>query len=453
MNKNYMDKLETKLMPLAQVISKNKYLISIRDGFLVNMPLLVIGSFFMLIANFPYQPWIDWLRATQLNGVALSAILSVPTDATFTIMSVFIVFGIGYHFAKQMKVNPVFGAVVSVMGWFMLMPYITMFLPENAKAAIEVPSIPLDWLGSKGVFIGILSAFGAVHVYKWVLNKGWIIKMPAGVPPTVVQSFAALIPITIVIVVFLLFHIAFLLTPWGNAFNFIFKFLQTPLQHVGDSLGAMVFLYLFAHVLWFFGIHGTNITDSVFRPILITLSAENLTALQANLPLPHIINSQFQDLFATYGGGGSTLSLLIGMLLFCKSKRISQLGKLAIIPGIFGINEPIIFGLPIVLNPTIFIPFVFLPMFNIIVTYLVMRIGIVPICNGIIMPWTTPPIVSGFLSSGWQGAIFQIIMILIGVIIYLPFIKTMDKQYLMDEKKGTEDNSADELDDLSFEDL
>lgn len=453
MNTSFMEKLETKLMPLAQVISKNKYLISIRDGFLINMPLLVIGSFFMLINNFPYQPWINWLRATQVNGISLSAMLAVPTDATFTIMAIFVVFGIGYHFAKQMKVNPVFGAAVSLMGWFMLMPYITMFLPANTEVAVGVSSIPLEWIGSRGVFIGILCAFGAVHIYGWVTKKGWIIKMPAGVPPTVVQSFAALIPITIVILVFLAFHIGFLLTPWGNAFNFIFKFLQTPLLHIGDSLGAMVVLYLFAHVLWFFGIHGTNITDSVFRPILITLSADNLTALQANLPLPHIINSQFQDLFATYGGGGSTLSLLIAMLLFCKSKRISQLGKLAIIPGIFGINEPVIFGLPIVLNPTIFIPFVFLPMFNIVVTYIVMYIGIVPICNGIIMPWTTPPIVSGFLSSGWQGAIFQVIMIFIGILVYLPFIKTMDKQYLIDEAEAEANGSNDSLDGLSFDNL
>lgn len=452
MNHNFMEKLETKLMPLAQVISKNKYLISIRDGFLVNMPLLVIGSFFMLINNFPVQSWIVWLRATKVNGIAISSMLAVPTDATFTIMAIFVVFGIGYHFAKQMKVNPVFGAVVSVMSWFMLMPYITMFLPENATEALSVSSIPLDWIGSKGIFIGILCAFGAVHVYHWVTKKGWIIKMPAGVPPTVVQSFAALIPITIVILVFLAIHIMFLLTPWGNAFNFIFKFLQTPLLHIGDSLGAMVVLYLFAHVLWFFGIHGTNITDSVFRPILITLSADNLNALQSNLPLPHIINTQFQDLFATYGGGGSTLSLLIAMLLFCKSKRISQLGKLAIIPGIFGINEPVIFGLPIVLNPTIFIPFVFLPMFNIIVTYAVMYLGIVPICNGIIMPWTTPPVISGFLSSGWQGAIFQIIMIFIGILVYLPFIKTMDKQYLLDEENASL-TSNDALDELSFDDL
>lgn len=449
MNNSFMDKLETKLMPLAEIISRNKYLISIRDGFLINMPLLIIGSFFMLINNFPVQSWINWLRATQINGISLSTMLSVPTDATFTIMAIFVVFGIGYNFSKQVKVNPAFGAVVSVMSWFMLMPYVTFFTPEGAQEAAKVSSIPLDWIGAKGIFLGILCAFGAVHLYRWVLKKGWVINMPAGVPPTVGQSFASLIPILVVILVFLVINIGFALTPWGNAFDFIFKFLQTPLLHVGDSLGAMVILYLFAHVLWFFGIHGTNITDSVFRPILITLSADNLAALQAGSPLPHIINTQFQDLFATYGGGGSTLSLLIAMLLFCKSKRISQLGKLAIIPGIFGINEPVIFGLPIVLNPTIFIPFVFLPMFNIIVTYSVMYFGIVPICNGVVMPWTTPPIISGFLSSGWQGAALQIVMIAIGIVVYLPFIKTMDKQYLKEEAEAALDPSMD----VSFDDL
>lgn len=277
--------------------------------------------------------------------------------------------------------------------------------------------------------------------------------MPAGVPPTVSNSFSALIPVAGVIVLFLIVRLVFILTPWGNAFNFIFKFLQLPLQHVGDSLGAMIVVYLFAHVLWFFGIHGTNITDSVFLPVLYALSAENLSALQAGQAMPHIINQQFQNLFATYGGAGSTLSLIIAMLAFCKSSRIKQLGKLSIFPGIFGINEPIIFGLPIVLNPVIAIPFILVPMFNIVVTWVVMNIGIVPITNGIIMPWTTPPIISGFLSSGWQGGIFQAIMIAIGVVIYLPFIKAIDKAYLKEESEIG--NSADQdisLDDLSFED-
>ena len=452
MKKSFMDKLETKLMPIATAISKNKYLISIRDGFLISMPLLVVGSMFMLISNFPVQAWIDLLRSTKIGGLPISDYLSTVTSATFSIMAIFIVIGIGYNYAKKEKTNMIFGAAVAILSWFILMPFTTAFTPEGTKTVFQVPSIPLDWVGSKGIFIGIICAFVSVRIYKWVEDKGWTIKMPKGVPPTVGQSFSALFPIAGVVIIFFFIRIIFSLTPWGNAFDFVYKILQLPLQRVGDSLGAMTGVYFFAHVLWLFGIHGTNITGSVFNPILYSLSAENLQALQAGLPLPHIINQQFQDLFATYGGAGSTLSLLVAMFGFCKSKRIKELGKIAVVPAIFGINEPIIFGLPVVLNPLIAIPFILVPMINILISWITMRIGMVPICNGVIMPWTTPPIISGFLSSGWQGSLLQIFLIVLGIGIYLPFIKTMDKQYLLDEAKAqdvsTEDNIS--LDDLTF---
>lgn len=449
----FVEKLENALMPIAKAISKNKYLISVRDGLLVSMPLLVIGSFFMLISNFPVPAWMKLMSSTTIAGTSIASLCSVATTATFSLMAVFAVMGIGFNFAKHMNINPLHGAAVALVSWFMLMPMYTLFAPEGAAQAIQVSSIPFDWVGTRGIFIGIICAFLSIHIYRLVDKKGWVIRMPAGVPPTVGQSFASLIPAAIVMVIFLVIHVLFLLTPWGNAFEFVFRFLQLPLQNVGDSLGAMIVVYLFAHILWFFGIHGTNITDSVFTPILYALSAENLSALQHGLPMPHIINKQFQDLFATYGGGGSTLSLLIAALLFCKSKRIKELSKLSILPGIFGINEPVIFGLPVVLNPTIVIPFIGVPMINIVVTYVVMRIGLVPVCNGVIMPWTTPPVISGFLSSGAAGAILQIIMIGVGILIYMPFIQTMDKQYLEEEKEATGQAGGISLDDLSFDDL
>jgi len=450
MKKSFVDKLESKLMPIAQLIGKNKYLISIRDGFLLSMPLLVVGSMFMLISNFPIQAWMDLLRNTNFAGAPISSYFSNVTNATFSIMAIFIIIGIGYNYAKHEKTNPIFGAAIAVLSWFVLMPFTTAYTPEGAAEAVQVASIPLEWVGSKGIFIGIICAFVSVKIYKWVENKGWTIKMPKGVPPTVEQSFAALIPVAVVISVFFFIRILFSLTPWGDAFDFVYKILQIPLQKVGDSLGAMLGIYLFAHILWLFGIHGTNITDSVFRPILYTLSAENLAALQAGQALPHIINVQFQDLFATYGGGGSTLSLLIAMFFFCKSKRVKELGKISIIPGIFGINEPVIFGLPIVLNPMIAIPFVLVPMINILISYVTMSIGIVPICNGVIMPWTTPPIISGFLSSGWQGAILQIFLMALGVVVYYPFIKAIDTQYVKDE---VEVGNSPKHDDISLDDL
>ncbi|KOF57914.1 PTS cellobiose transporter subunit IIC [Clostridium sp. DMHC 10] len=447
-----MNKLESKLMPVAQAISRNKYLISIRDGFLISMPLLVVGSMFLLISNFPIQPWIDLLKNSTFNGLSISSYFSNVTNATFSIMAIFIVIGIGYNYAKQEKTSAIFGAVVAILSWFMLMPFSTSYMPKGAKEAVQVASIPFDWVGSKGIFIGIICAFVSVKIYKWVEGKGWTIKMPKGVPTTVGQSFASLFPIGLVIIIFLIVRILFSLTPWGNAFDFIYKILQLPMQKVGDSLGAMMGVYFFAHVLWLFGIHGTNITDSVFRPILYALSAENLKALQAGQPLPHIINQQFQDLFATYGGAGSALSMIIAMFAFCKSKRIKELGKLSIIPSIFGINEPVIFGLPVVLNPIIAIPFILVPMVNIVVCYITMYIKLVPICNGVIMPWTTPPVISGFLSSGWQGAILQLFLIALGVFIYYPFIKTIDRQYLKDETEAEskpDDNNV-SLDDLTF---
>ena len=442
-----LSKLESVLMPLAEKIGKNKYLIAIRDGFLLSMPLLIVGSFFLLIANFPIPGWTDfWAR---FFGENWDSYFAKPTDATFSIMAVLAVIGIGYSFSEQMKVDRLFGAAVSLVCWFLIMPY-KILVNDTA-----VSGIPLGWVGSKGIFVGILAAFLSVHIYAWVNKKGWIIKMPDGVPPTVAKSFSALIPAGVSVLVFFILNIVFAMTPYGNAFNFVFTILQTPLLKLGNTLPAMVIAYIFLHLFWFFGVNGGSVVGAVFNPILQTLSAENLTAFQAGQPLPNIISQQFQDLFATFGGCGSTLSLLIAMLFFCRSKRIKELGKLAFIPGLFGINEPIVFGLPILLNPMMLIPFMLVPTINIVISYFCMSIGLVPLCSGVAIPWTMPVILSGFLATGWQGAILQLLLLILGVFIYMPFIKMMDKQYMEDETKTTEKSDDDDIDlnDLSFDDL
>lgn len=432
---SFMDKLEEKLMPMAAKISSNAHLQSIRDGFALAMPLLIIGSIFMLISNFPIQSWMDLLRSTEINGNTIASYFSAATNATFTIMSIFVVIGIGYAYGGKLKVNQMFSGVVSLVAWFILMPFSFEFTPEGSEEALTVNGLSFDWLGSKGVFIGIISAFLAVRIYKTIIDKGLVIKMPAGVPPTVGQSFAALLPAAFVMTAFVLIRVIISLTPWDNAFNFVYSVLQLPLQHIGGTLTAMVLVYLFAHILWFLGIHGTNITDSMFVPILYALSAENLAKVNAGQLPENIINVQFQNLFATYGGAGSTLSLLIVAVLIAKSKRLKQLSKLSILPAIFGINEPVIYGLPIVLNPILMVPFILVPTINIIISYITMNIGLVPIPNGVIMPWTTPPIVSGFLSSNWQGAVLQIFLIALGCLIYYPFVVAIDKNNLIQEEE------------------
>jgi len=442
-----LKKLETFFMGLAERIGQNKYLIAVRDGFLLSMPLLVVGSFFLLFANFPIPGWTEFWA--KIFGENWTTYLEKPTNATFAIMAILAVIGIGYSFAAQMKVDKLFGAAISLVSWFLLMPY------EIIKDGVKVSGIPLGWVGAKGIFIGIICSFLAVHIYSFVDKKGWVIKMPEGVPPTVVKSFAALIPSGVVILVFFLINTGFGLTSYGNAFSFVYGILQAPLLRLGNTLGAMVTAYIFLHFFWFFGVNGGSVVGAVFNPILQTLSAENLSALQSGNALPNIISQQFQDLFATFGGAGSTLSLLIAMLFICKSKRIKELGKIAFIPGLFGINEPIIFGLPIVLNPVLLVPFILVPTMNIVISYIVMNLGLVPFCSGVAIPWTTPVIISGFLSTGWRGAVLQLVLLVLGVFVYIPFIKVMDKQYLLDEQKaiGNADFGDISLDDVSFDDL
>ena len=443
-----LSKLESVLMPLAEKIGKNKYLIAVRDGFLLSMPLLIVGSFFLLIANFPIPGWSDfWARFFGEDWVSYFA---KPTDATFSIMAILAVVGIGYSFAEQMNVDKLFGAASAMVSWFLIMPYEVLLEGGGSEKGI-----PLDWVGSKGIFVGIICAFLSIHIYAWVNKKGWVIKMPEGVPPTVVKSFAALIPAGVSMLVFFVINIVFAMTPFHSAFDFIFTILQVPLLKLGNTLPAMVIAYIFLHLFWFFGVNGGSVVAAVFNPILQTLSAENLAAYQAGAPIPNIICQQFQDLFATFGGCGSALSLMIAMLLFCRSKRIRELGKLSLVPGLFGINEPIVFGLPIVLNPMILIPFMLVPTINIVISYICMSIGLVPLCSGVAIPWTMPVVLSGFLSTGWQGAVLQLVLLVLGIFVYMPFIKMMDKQYLADEAKATaaQDDDDISLDDLSFDDL
>ncbi|WP_270839048.1 PTS sugar transporter subunit IIC [Peptacetobacter hiranonis] len=447
-----MKKLEKVLMPLAEAIGRNKYLMSIRDGFLLSTPLLIGGSIFLLIANFPIPAWIEFLEGTVVNqatGQTLASYIAKPADATFTIMAVFAVMGIAYSFAEKLGTNKLFGAATALVSWFLIMPYtVTGEVDVNGVAqAVSLTGVPLGWLGAKGIFVGIFCAFISVHIYTFVEKRGWTIKMPAGVPPTVEESFAALIPAAVVMIIF--FAVNLIFGYMGtDVFQIIFEFLQTPLLNLGDTLGAMVIAYIFLHIFWFFGVNGGSVVGAVFNPILQTLSAGNVAGEH------HIICQQFQDLFATFGGAGSTLSLVIAMLLFCKSKRIKNLGKMSLVPGIFGINEPILFGLPIVLNPAMLVPFILVPTINIVISYFAMAMNFVPICSGVNIPWTTPLVISGFLATNWAGALLQAALLVLGVFIYMPFIKILDKQYLQEEMSNVEEDDEDiSLDDLSFDDL
>lgn len=445
------NKLEAVMMPLAEKLGKNKVLVAIRDGFLITTPLIIVGSLFLLFSNFPIPGWENFWNG--ILGPNWSSWFGNVSGAIFDMVGFLSCLGTAYAYGRELEVDPIQAAAVAIVGYLILTPMqvVVKGVPD------PVGAIDLQYLGTNGIFLGLVMAIISVLIYAYVAKKGWTIKMPDGVPPAVSKSFEALIPSGIVMLIFFFVRIAFEFTSYETAHNFIFEILQTPLKGAGNTLFAQIIYSLACTIFWFFGINGPAVANSVFAPITKVLTMENLNAFQAGEHLPNIFTDPFSNFFTNYGGGGSTLSLVIVMILFCRSERIKKLGKLSLIPGIFGINEPIIFGLPIVLNPVIIIPFILVPTINLLLSTLITKLGIIPYTNGVALPWTTPIGFSGYLSTGsLVAAVWQFMLLALGCVVYYPFIKTLDRQYLKEEAEAANKKTEDEdlsFDDISFEDL
>lgn len=447
------DKLEKLLMPMSDVLSKNRVLIAIRDGFLISTPLLIVGSIFLLIANFPIPGWSEFW--TGLLGAGWEEWFKAVSRATFNCTGLLTCLGTGYAMAREFGGDKIQGAAVSLVSFFILQPVIFDAVNEDGAVVLEgaFAGLSFDNIGADGIFMALCCSILSVLLFIWVYKKGWTIKMPKGVPPAVADSFAALVPSAVVMTACFLIRIFFQFTPFETAQGFVFTVLQTPMKGLGDTLGANALYSFMCTFLWFFGINGPAVMNSVyFIGNVLTIEQQNAyLAGVANADLPYIFTNPFSNFFTNFGGGGSTLSLVICMLLFCKSERITKLGKLSIVPGIFGINEPIIFGLPIVLNPIIIAPFILVPLINLILSYLMVSAGIVPKTTGINLPWTTPIGFSGWLSTeSWIAAVWQFFLLFLGCCIYFPFIKALDKTYLAEEAEA---ENTEEEDDFSFDDL
>ncbi|MDE8039146.1 PTS transporter subunit EIIC, partial [Erysipelothrix rhusiopathiae] len=258
--------------------------------------------------------------------------------------------------------------------------------------------------------------------------------MPESVPSMVSQSFSALIPGIVVVIISLIF--AGIAKVFAGSFpELIYQIIQIPLEGLTSSIGAITVVAGLNGFLWWFGIHPT-VVNSVVNPLLNANSVKNLELFKAgNLTMAtgNVGTIQMIDQFATIGGAGLTLGLVIAMLVVARSSRLKAMSKLVGVPSLFNINEPIIFGLPVVFNPLMLIPVTIAPMVSVLIAYFAMMIGFMPMFNGVIAPWPTPPIFSGFLVAGWQGAVVQIICIAVSTVIYYPFVKALDNQYLEEE--------------------
>lgn len=314
-------------------------------------------------------------------------------------------------------------------------------LPHALQAFLESPVtgvINTKWLGGDGMIAAIIIGLLVGWIYTKIMKAGWTIKMPKQVPPAVSNQFTAMIPSGIILTGTMLIYGAFNTFAHTDFLNWIYNTLQIPLQGISDSFGGALAIGFLVPFFWFFGVHGGLIMGSLVAPMLQANTADNarlfaehkLTIAQG----AHVVTNEFYNNFINLTGSGITIGLIIFTLVAAKSVQLKSIGKLELVPGIFNINEPFLFGLPIVMNPMLAVPFFLTPLVVAASTYLVIRTGIVPPLNGVAAPWTTPAVISGFLIGGWKMAIWQFCTLIISTVIYWPFARKYDKMLLAKEK-------------------
>lgn len=421
----FMDKIGDTIAPIATKMTSNRYLSAIKEGFFGSTPILIAGSIFLLFTSLPFNGYAEFM--TNIFGKKWMDFFYLPYQASFNLMSIYVVVGMARSLSKYYKVDEKLAIALSFVGIFVLTPLI--FTADGAKG------LPLDNFAAKGLFVCMIATAISIEIYLFVHRNGITIKMPDSVPQNVSNAFAAVIPAFAIILLFDVLRTLFAMTDFGSAQQFIFTILQQPLQSLGGTLPATFIALLVESVIWCFGIHGSSIVSSVMNPIWYALSAENLAAVEAGIAMPNIVNYQFISFFVKLGGVGATLSLTLLCLFKSKSDQYKALGKLGIGASLFNINEPIIFGFPIVLNPMMMIPFVLSNVTVGVVTYAAIWSGLVPYINGVNLPYTIPVVISGFMLCGWRGALLQVVLLLITGLIYYPFFKAQDKQAYLEEQE------------------
>ncbi|WP_275400042.1 PTS sugar transporter subunit IIC [Enterococcus faecium] len=418
--------VEEKLVPPMAKIGTQRHLLAIRNGVVSTLSLILIGTFFMVFINLPFPGWNEFIAP-------YSATIVLPFRITMGLMAIYATFVMGSDLAKSYGLDSVTGGILSLGTFFMLQVPVNVLSPEEAPLGWV---LPMSSLGASGMFAGILSMIFAVEVYRFFKKRNITIKMPEQVPPAVARSFEALIPGAVI-----------LTTTWlirsvaGFDVNAALLSLFEPLTNIlGNNLLGVLLPMFLIHLLWSFGIHGMSIVGAVVRPMWLIMLDENAKALAdgtAATKLPYIAPEQFYQWTVTIGGAGATIVVSVLFLFFCKSKFLKEVGRFSIIPGIFNINEPMIFGAPMMLNPYMFIPFNLVPLVLTIVSYFAVKLEMV---NGftVLPTWTLPAPIGGYLSAGndWRVVVLIVINTLIAFIIYYPFVKAYDKKMLSDEQNS-----------------
>lgn len=446
--------LEKYILPIAATIGSEKHLVALRDAFIGLMPVTMAGAMATLLNAF-----IRDFPKTYLgedNGITkfftpLIGINGIVWTGTLAVMAVVFAASLGYNIAKAYNVDPLSGSIVSLSAFIMGIPQTAKLslelaetLPDNAAKLITDAGWMIDgvkinaggwgyfpfsqYMDGKGLFTAMIFGFISTIIFSKMMQKNIIIRMPESVPPAVSKAFAAIIPGVTALYVSGLIYFLFEKYVGMPLIDWISLNIQKPLMGLSQGYGAVFIIVLLVHVLWFFGLHGTNIMAPVLQTLYGTAMVENTNAFQTQTEIPYQWVAGSFEAFVWPGGAGVTLILLVAILIFSKRADYKVIGRLAIGPGLFNINEPIMFGLPIVLNPLFMIPFILAPLATATIAYFATVFGFVaPVVVNVI--WVMPAILSGFLATGgdWRAIVLTLINLAVAMFIWAPFVIAANK--------------------------
>lgn len=396
--------LNTRIAPWLARVSDNTYMAAIRSGMVAVVPLTIIGGLFMVIASLPINGW-------EARVEPFLPLLTVPVTATFGLLAVFVSFAIGYDLGQRLKQEPLVSASMATLVFLLI------------QIRIEDQTLGTEGLGSKGLFAAIVVSLVTVRVQKWFADRNLVIRLPDSVPPVVYESFVSLAPMTFLVSVFWLIRFGL-----GWDINGGVQAAFAPLVFALNTLpGILVYAFLVT-LLWSVGINGDNALDAVVAAIFLQNLADNVSAMAAGQPLPYITALGFFTTFVNVGGTGATLALAL-VLWNSRDPGFRKVCRLSLPTQIFQINEPIFFGLPIVLNPIFMIPYILNALLLTAGSYILMDLDLIrrPFVN---IPWTTPPVIGHYLVTGgdWRAAVWGIASIVMAMAIYFPFARIAESQ-------------------------
>ncbi|WP_411704280.1 PTS sugar transporter subunit IIC [Edaphovirga cremea] len=427
---SFKDRLIDSLGAFANTFNSLRYIMAIKAAFITLMPVIIVGAFSVLISNMVMDPK-NGLASFQIFSflATLKPIMTSINYATLSFLTIGAVFLIGIELGKINGSRTLFPGLLAVICFIAVTPT-TIELMVNDQLQVVKDVLAKQFSDTKSLFLGMFIAILAVEIYSRLEQvNGLRIKMPESVPPNVSASFSALIPAIITVVVIATFGFVFHKVTGIYLYDAVYRVIQQPLESVVQSLPGILILMFVAQLFWVIGIHGNQMIKPIREPLLLGAITVNMTAFEQGKEIPNIITMPFWDVYMSIGGSGCTIGLLIAVMIASRRKEMKEIGKLSLGPSFFNINEPVIFGMPIMLNPILAIPFIITPLVTGTIGYFATSLGFAG--KAVVMvPWTTPPIINAWLSTaGSMGAVVtQIVCIATAILIYLPFVKVASRR-------------------------